>query len=197
MHLIYPVAAEKWIVRVDENGALWPAHRRCSGSVMQVARSWSGFPRLLADPHFTLEVVLIREEEVRRHDDYARAQLATQGAGQRLSGDCWRSLTHLAHTSETLRRSLLLSCRNLSPRASWLLRRAAPLARPEADLLPPETRRPRRDRQRPQPPPLSFRFVVIAGAPRQSQSSICNLQSTCQIPPFIVSFHRRVICMIE
>lgn len=69
VHLIYPVAAEKWILRVDADGA--PLGRRKSplhGSAMQVARELVSFPRLLADPNFTLEVALIREEEVRRHD---------------------------------------------------------------------------------------------------------------------------------
>ncbi len=69
VHLIYPVAAEKWIVRVDEAGALLGRRRSpLRGSVMHVARELVSFPRLLADPNFTLEVVLIREEEVRRHD---------------------------------------------------------------------------------------------------------------------------------
>lgn len=69
VHLIYPVAAEKWIVRVDEDGAFLGRRKSpLRGSAMQVARELVSFPRLLADPHFSLEVVLIREEEVRRHD---------------------------------------------------------------------------------------------------------------------------------
>ncbi|OQA42782.1 MAG: hypothetical protein BWY52_02119 [Chloroflexi bacterium ADurb.Bin325] len=74
VHLVYPVAAEKWIVRVDDDGAaLGRRKSRLRGSFMQVAHELVSFPRLLADPNFTLEVALIREEEVRRRDP-ARAR---------------------------------------------------------------------------------------------------------------------------
>lgn len=69
LHLVYPIAAEKWIVRVDEDGA--PIGRRRSprrGTLVSVFAELVSFPGLLCHPNFTLEVLLIREEETRCRD---------------------------------------------------------------------------------------------------------------------------------
>ena len=66
--LVYPVAAEKWLYKLPKPS--WEeARRRKSprrGRVEEVFNELVSFPHLLAEPHFTLEVVLIQEEEVRR-----------------------------------------------------------------------------------------------------------------------------------
>ncbi|MEZ4518577.1 MAG: hypothetical protein R3C44_17735 [Chloroflexota bacterium] len=67
--LIHPIAAEKWIQRVDANDR--PLKRRKSpkqGRVLDVFRELVRVPDLLAHPNFSLEVLLIREEEVWRDD---------------------------------------------------------------------------------------------------------------------------------
>jgi hypothetical protein len=70
VRLVHPIAAEKWIVRVGEDGETVVGRRRSPsrGSIEHVFGELVSFPGLLAHPNFTLEVLLIREEEVRRHD---------------------------------------------------------------------------------------------------------------------------------
>ena len=72
VRLVHPVAAEKWITRVDGDGV--PISRRRSpkrGIVADACAELVAFPTLLSHPHFTLEVLLTREEEVRRPDPAA------------------------------------------------------------------------------------------------------------------------------
>lgn len=70
LRLVYPLAAEKWIVKLDADGKI-PASRRKSpkrGALVEIFAEMVSFPHLLAHPHFSLEVLLIHEEEVRRHE---------------------------------------------------------------------------------------------------------------------------------
>jgi hypothetical protein len=67
VRLVYPIAAEKWVVRLAEDGA--QAGRRKSprrGSFYELFRALVSFPHLIAHPNFSLEVLLIQEEEVRQ-----------------------------------------------------------------------------------------------------------------------------------
>jgi hypothetical protein len=69
IRIVYPVAAEKWIVKVDESGS--EVSRRRSpkrGIAADVCAELVSFPSLLSHPNFVLEVVLVEEEEVRRPD---------------------------------------------------------------------------------------------------------------------------------
>lgn len=69
VHLVYPIAVDKWIVKLDEAGEV--ASRRKSpkrGAIVELFGELVSFPELVADPGFTLEVLLIREDEVRRFD---------------------------------------------------------------------------------------------------------------------------------
>jgi hypothetical protein len=69
VHVVVPIAQETTIVRVDGSGAL--ISRRKSpkhGSVLQVFAELVSLPTLLADPRFTLEVLLTREEQIWRDD---------------------------------------------------------------------------------------------------------------------------------
>ena len=68
--LVHPVAREKWIVK-PAAGADGKASRRKSpkqGRWDQVFEELVSFPGLLAHPNFSLLVLLIQEEEVRRFD---------------------------------------------------------------------------------------------------------------------------------
>ena len=65
--LVYPIAHEKWIVKLTSEGT----SRRKSpkrGRVEELFWEMVSFPQLLAHPNFSLEVVLTKEEEVRRFD---------------------------------------------------------------------------------------------------------------------------------
>jgi hypothetical protein len=69
MRLVYPVAAKKWIVKLDEDG-LEVSRRRSPkrGIAVDVCQELVSFPSLLSHPNFTLEIALVEEEEIRRPD---------------------------------------------------------------------------------------------------------------------------------
>jgi hypothetical protein len=70
VRLVYPIPDEKWILRLADDGVT-PAGRRKSpkrGSTVDLFRELVSFPHLVAHPNFSLEVLLIQEEEVRRYD---------------------------------------------------------------------------------------------------------------------------------
>jgi hypothetical protein len=70
VRLVYPIAQDKWIVRQSQNGRRVLGRRkspRC-GAVEHVFDELVSIPHLLAHPNFSLQVVLIQEEEIRRYD---------------------------------------------------------------------------------------------------------------------------------
>ena len=68
VQLVYPVAAEKWIMRTDSKGAEMGRRRSPKrGKIEDVFGELVSIPKLIAHPNFSLEVLLIREEEIRRH----------------------------------------------------------------------------------------------------------------------------------
>jgi hypothetical protein len=70
VHLVHPIALEKWILRqsVEDHGKVErrrsPKHGRLEHLFLELVR----FPYLVAHPNFTLEVLFTREEEVRVND---------------------------------------------------------------------------------------------------------------------------------
>jgi hypothetical protein len=70
VRLVYPIAHQKWIIMLAPEGE-GQAQRRKSpkrGGAEDVFRELVSFPELLLQPNFSLEVLLIQEEEVRRYD---------------------------------------------------------------------------------------------------------------------------------
>jgi hypothetical protein len=70
VRLVYPVAQEKWIVKLGRDGQR-PLGRRKSpkrGALEHVFEELVSFPVLVQNRNFSVEVVLIQEEEYRRHD---------------------------------------------------------------------------------------------------------------------------------
>ena len=70
VRLIYPIVQEKWIVR-SANGKAAGVIRRKSpkrGRLEDLFWELVSIPQLLLNPNFTLEVLMIRQEEVRRYD---------------------------------------------------------------------------------------------------------------------------------
>ena len=68
VRLIYPIVQEKWIVRLETNGR--GEVRRKSpkrGRLEDLFWELVSIPHLLSNPNFSLEVLMIREEEVRRY----------------------------------------------------------------------------------------------------------------------------------
>jgi hypothetical protein len=70
VRLVYPIARDKWIVKLAEDGQRHSSRRRSPrhGMVEDLFAELVSFPRLLAHPNFSLDVLLIQEEEVRRYD---------------------------------------------------------------------------------------------------------------------------------
>ena len=69
VRLIYPIAAEKWILKLPQQDSAQPQRRKSPkrGRVETVFGELVSFPQLLLEDNFSLEVVLIQEEEVRRY----------------------------------------------------------------------------------------------------------------------------------
>lgn len=70
LRLVYPVAVEKWIVSLPKD-AQTPLRRRRSpkrGTPVQLFAELASVPTLIESPNFSLEVLLIQEEEVRFYD---------------------------------------------------------------------------------------------------------------------------------
>jgi len=70
VRLVYPIPSEKWIVKLagQENS---PVNRRKSpkrGALEHVFDELVSLPKLLLNPNFSVELLLIHEEEVRRYD---------------------------------------------------------------------------------------------------------------------------------
>jgi len=74
VRLVYPVAREKWIVRLTEDGRSQLGRRKSPkpGGVEHVFEELVHIPTLLSNPNFSLDVLLIQEEEVRRYDGRRR-----------------------------------------------------------------------------------------------------------------------------
>ena len=69
IRLVHPVAVEKWIVKLDDEGREESRRRSPKrGIAADVCGELVSFPSLLSHPNFTLEVALVEEEEVRRPD---------------------------------------------------------------------------------------------------------------------------------
>jgi len=70
LRLIYPVAQEKWIIKRSNNNGKEGSRRKSprKGRIEDVFRELVNIPTILISSNFSLEVLLIKEEEVRRHD---------------------------------------------------------------------------------------------------------------------------------
>lgn len=70
IRLIYPIAQEKWIVKLAKEDGDRVARRKSPkrGRVENLFSEMVSFPQLLSHPNFSLEVLMTREEETRRYD---------------------------------------------------------------------------------------------------------------------------------
>ena len=66
VRIVHPIAAERRIVRVDEQGEVVSIRRSAKrGSVVDVFDKLTAFPSLLTHPNLTIEVLLLGEDHVR------------------------------------------------------------------------------------------------------------------------------------
>lgn len=68
VRLVYPVVQEKWIVRSATGGRAVRRKSPKRGRLEDLFWELVSIPQLLAHPNFSLEILMIREEEVRRYD---------------------------------------------------------------------------------------------------------------------------------
>src|SRR6185503_15530150 len=67
IRVVHPVAAERRIVRVDEHGEVVGARRSPKrATAVAVFDKLVAFPSLLTHPNLTIEVLLVREDHIRR-----------------------------------------------------------------------------------------------------------------------------------
>ncbi len=67
MRIVYPIAAERRIVRVDEHGQVLRVRRSPKrATAVAVFDRLVAFPSLLTHPNLTIEVLLLREDHIRR-----------------------------------------------------------------------------------------------------------------------------------
>lgn len=67
--VVHPIPLEKWIVRVDDNGKkLGRRKSPTRGALADLFEELVSLPRLLAHENVSLDIVLTREEEVRRRE---------------------------------------------------------------------------------------------------------------------------------
>jgi len=69
VRLVYPIAVEKWILKCPqaEGDAIQRRKSPKRGRPVEVFAELVSFPKLVLVPNFTLELVMIQEEEVRRY----------------------------------------------------------------------------------------------------------------------------------
>lgn len=70
VRLVYPIAQQKWIVRVSLDGHTMLTRRRSPkhGRVEHLFNELVRFPALISDSNFSIEVLLTQEEEIWRGD---------------------------------------------------------------------------------------------------------------------------------
>ena len=70
VRLVYPIACEKWIIKLTKEGEGQTKRRKSPkrGAVEDLFKELVSFPELLLNPNFSLDVVLIQEEDVRRYN---------------------------------------------------------------------------------------------------------------------------------
>lgn len=68
VHLVYPIPLEKWLVKLPVEDKEVSQRRKSPkrGALESIFGELVSFPTLLCEENFTLELVLIQEEEVRR-----------------------------------------------------------------------------------------------------------------------------------
>lgn len=94
--LVHPIAAERWLLRVDADGAVVDRRRSPKrGRPLDIFEELVAFPELVAHPNFRLELPMIREEEIRGP--------IPEGARYRYPRKWWRLDRRLLEIVETIR----------------------------------------------------------------------------------------------
>lgn len=69
VRIVHPIAVDRWIVRLDADGAILGRRRSPKhGSVLDLFAELVSFPSLIEEPGLEIHVVLTEEDEYRIHD---------------------------------------------------------------------------------------------------------------------------------
>ena len=70
VRLVHPIAARKWLVRLERDGATARSRRRSPkrGTLLDLFDELVSIPHLVGHPRFALDVLLVEVEETRRQD---------------------------------------------------------------------------------------------------------------------------------
>lgn len=83
VRVVHPVAAERRIIRVDEQGEVLSTRRSPKrATAVEVFDKLVAFPSLLTHPNLTVEVLLLREDHIRRPEP-TRRRRRTRDPGER------------------------------------------------------------------------------------------------------------------
>lgn len=87
VRLVFPIAQEKWIVRLASDGVKHLGRRKSpkKGHLFQLFEELVSIPNLMKNKNFSLEVLLIQEEEIRRDD----GQGSRRGKGWSIADRCF------------------------------------------------------------------------------------------------------------
>lgn len=71
LRLVYPIAQEKWIIKREPDGNGIVSRRKSPkrGRVVDLFKELVSFPGMILEPNFSLEILLIKEEELRCYDE--------------------------------------------------------------------------------------------------------------------------------
>jgi len=85
VRVIYPIAREKWIVRLPRKGTRVMTRRKSPtrGRVEDLFSEAVRIPQMLSHSNFSLEVLMTREEEVRRYGGGRTWRARGRGIGER------------------------------------------------------------------------------------------------------------------
>ncbi len=87
VRIVHPVAAERRIVRVDEHGEVLGMRRSPKrATAVEVFDKLVAFPSLLTHPHLTIEVLLLREDHIRRPQPVTTRRRTRDPGERRLVG---------------------------------------------------------------------------------------------------------------
>ena len=69
IRIVHPISIDKWIIKIDEDGTVLSRRRSPKhGMPCDVFRELVSFPDLMALEEVEIDLVLIEEEEIRRHE---------------------------------------------------------------------------------------------------------------------------------
>jgi hypothetical protein len=68
IRLVHPIPAQRWLVKVEGGRVLSRRKSPRKGQFFHVFNELVRIPKLLPHPNFSLEVLLVRDEEIQQHD---------------------------------------------------------------------------------------------------------------------------------